>query len=103
MTRKEREGGKIPLPYGLPSVKLKPKASVKEIEEDFVSFEFSDLRVEPHSTSAGFLFYDVSGLADPLKGAKLHLHKLRDGDGNDLFYFEIPFDKYLQSKSGQAH
>jgi hypothetical protein len=101
MTRKEREGGKIPLPNGLPSIKLKPKASVKEIEEDFVTFEFSELRAEPHSTCAGFLFYDVSGLDDPLRGAKLHLHKLRDADGNELFYFEIPFDKYLKSKSSQ--
>ena len=55
--------------------------------------------VEPHTTRAGFLFYDVSGLDHPLEGAKLHLHKLRDADGNELFYFEIPFDKYLKSKS----
>jgi len=103
MTRKEREGGKIPLPGPLPSIKLKPKASNKDIEQDFNNFEYGALVVEPHSTRAGFLFYDVSEFDHPLKGAKLHLHKLRDADGNELFYFEIPFDKYLQSKSKQMN
>ncbi len=99
MTRKEREGGKIPLPGPIPSIHMKPKASNKDIEADFDQFEYAALVVEPHSTRAGFLFYDVSQLDDPLKGSKLHLHKLRDADGNELFFFEIPFDKYLRSKS----
>jgi hypothetical protein len=103
MTRKEREGGKIPMPGPIPNIHLKPKASNKEIEEDFNTFEYGALVVEAHSTRAGFLFYDVSELDNPLRGAKLHLHKLRDADGNELFYFEIPFDKYLKSKSGQMN
>jgi len=103
MTRKQREGGKIPLPGPLPSIKLKPKASNQQIEQDFSNFEYGALVVEPHTTRAGFLFYDVSDLDHPLKGARLHLHKLRDADGNELFYFEIPFDKYLQSKGKQMN
>ncbi len=103
MTRKEREGKKIPLPGPLPSIKMKPKASNKEIEQDFNTFEYGALVVEPHTTRAGFLFYDVSQLDDPLQGAKLHLRKLRDADGKELFYFEIPFDKYLKSKSSQMN
>jgi hypothetical protein len=103
MTRKEREGGKIPMPSPLPKIKLKPKASNGEIEKDFDTFEYSALTVEPHATRAGFLFYDVSGLGHPLEGARLHLHMLLDADGNELFYFEIPFDKYLKSKSGQMN
>jgi hypothetical protein len=103
MTRKEREGSSIPMPGPLPKIKLKPKASNKEIEEDFDTFEYQALVVEPHTTRAGFLFYDVSDLSHPLRGAKLHLHALRDSDGKELFFFEIPFDKYLQSKSGQMN
>ena len=103
MTRKEREGGKIPLPGGIPGIKLKPKAGNKEIEQDFNTYEFSSLVVEPHTTRAGFLFYDVSDIDHPLQGASLHLRKLRDADGNDLFDFEIPFDKYLKSKSSQMN
>jgi hypothetical protein len=101
MTLKERQGKKIPMPGPIPAIKTKPKASNQEIEQDFNTYEYASLVVEPHSTRAGFLFYDVSQLDHPLEGAKLHLHKLRDADGNELFYFEIPFDKYLQSKSSQ--
>jgi len=103
MTRKEREGGKIPLPAPLPPIKVKPKAGNKDIEQDFDNFEYQALVVEPHTARAGFLFYDVSGLDHPLQGASLHLRMLRDADGKELFYFEIPFDKYLKSKSGQMN
>ena len=103
MTRKEREGSKIPMPGPIPAIKMKPKASNKEIEQDFDTFEYQALVVEPHTTRAGFLFYDVSDLDHPLRGAKLHLHELRDAEGNELFYFEIPFDKYLKSKSSQMN
>lgn len=103
MTRKEREGGRIPMPGPIPTIKLKPKASNKEIEEDFNQFEYGALVVEAHTTRAGFLFYDVSQLADPLRGSKLHLHKVMNADGQELFYFEIPFDKYMQSKSTQMN
>ncbi|MGA9061918.1 MAG: hypothetical protein WB341_09665 [Terracidiphilus sp.] len=103
MTRKEREGSRIPMPTPLPPIHVKPKGSIKEIEDDFNTFEYSALAVEPHTTRAGFLFYDVSGLSHPLVGAKLYLHDLRNADGKQLFYFEIPFNKYLQSKSNQMN
>lgn len=99
MTRTQREGKRIPLPGPLPPIKMKPKASNKDIEQDFNQFEYQALVVEPHSTRAGFLFYDVSQLDHPLQGAKMHLRQLRDASGNELFYFEIPFDTYLKSKS----
>jgi hypothetical protein len=103
MTRAEREGKKIPLPGPLPPIKRKPKASNKAIEEDFDQFEYQALVVEPHTTRAGFLFYDVSQLDHPLQGARMHLHELRSADGNELFYFEIPFDLYLKSKSKEMN
>ncbi len=101
MTRKEREGGKIPLPGPIPAIHLKPKDSDKNIEADFNDFEYAAIVVEPHTTRAGFLFYDVSQLDHPLRGAHLYLKELRNANGAQLFYFEIPFDKYLQSKSSQ--
>ena len=61
----------------------------------FKTFEYSAVAVEAHTTRAGFLFYDVDGLANPLAGAKLNLRMLRNSEGKELFYFEIPFDKYL--------
>lgn len=103
MTRKEREGSKVPMPGPIPAIHLKPKASDKEIEQDFDTFEFQALVIEPHTTRAGFLFYDVSGLTRPLQGALLNLHTIKNADGQELFYFEIPFDKYLKTKSSQMN
>jgi hypothetical protein len=103
MTRKEREGGKIPMPGPIPSIKLKPKASNKDIEQDFDTFEFQALVIEPHTTRAGFLFYDVSGLGHPLQDALLNLHTIKNSEGKELFYFEIPFNKYLKTKSSQMN
>ena len=103
MTRKEKEGGKIPMPGPIPAIKLKPKASDKAIEQDFDAFEFQALVIEPHTTRAGFLFYDVSGMAHPLQGALLNLHTIKNADGKELFYFEIPFEKYLKTKSSQMN
>jgi hypothetical protein len=103
MTRKERMGSKIPVPAPLPPLHTKPKDSIKNIQQDFDTFEFSALVVEPHTTRAGFLFYVVSGLTHPLVGARLYVRSLKDADGTELFYFEIPFSKYLQSKSNQMN
>ncbi len=103
MSRKQREGGRVPTPFPIPDLRLKPKASNKEIERNFATFGFRPLDVAPRSTCAGFLFFDLSGLDHPLDGASLRVRKLRDADGNRLFSFEIPFDRYLQSKSSQMN
>lgn len=101
MTRKQREGSKIPLPAPLPPIHTKPKGSYKDIESDFNTFEYGALAVEAHTTRAGFLFYDVNGLRDPLKGSSMLIRKVLNSEGAELFYFEIPFEKYLRSKSSQ--
>jgi hypothetical protein len=103
MTRKDRMGSRIPLPAPLPPIHTKPKGSNSEVEQDFDTFEYSALAVEPHTTRAGFLFYDVDGIQHPLVGAKLYVRSVLNSDGHELFYFEVPFDKYLQSKSGQMN
>jgi hypothetical protein len=92
----------MPLPGPIPGIKLKPKNKNKDVEEDFRTFEYQALAVEPHTTRAGFLFYIVP-LADPLKGADLYLNKLRNSEGVELFPFQIPFDKYLKAKAGGGH
>jgi hypothetical protein len=103
MTRTAGTGRQIPLPAPLPPIRTKPKTKDKQIEADFNTFEYQALVVEPHTTRAGFLFYDVSGLDHSLEGGHLYLRELRSADGKDLFSFEIPFDKYLRGASGQAH
>lgn len=100
---RDRSGGTVPVPGPFPKIHRKPKASDSDVEKDFDTFEYGAIVVPPHTTCAGFLFYDVSGLVQPLKGAKLHLRMLRNAEGEELFSFEIPFDKYLRSKSGQMN
>ncbi len=104
MTRKERAGRKhSPARARCPRSSSSPRPATRTSRQDFDTFEYGALVVEPHTTRAGFLFYDVSDLNHPLRGAKLHLHALRNADGEELFFFEIPFDKYLKSKSGQMN
>jgi hypothetical protein len=94
MTHIHGPGARIPLPAPLPPLRKKPKSPDKKIEQDFNDLEYSDATVLPHSTRAGFFFYDVQGLGDhPLKGGHLTLRDLRDSSGNPLVDFDIPFDK----------
>jgi hypothetical protein len=93
----KRPDGGYKLPGPLPRIGNKSSDKNKDVEQDFQTFEYSAVAVEAHTTRAGFLFYDVQGLENPLTGAKLNLRMLRGADGKELFYFEIPFDKYLAS------
>jgi hypothetical protein len=96
---KPRDSRGVAIPVGPIKVHTKGSASDDKIEADFDHFEYAALAVEPHTTRAGFLFYDMQGLGDtPLHGGKLILRELRDSSGNELFYFEIPFDKYLEAR-----
>lgn len=87
-------GRTYPLPF--PSKKVKGAVS-KQTQEEITNAQFSAKAVEPHSTQAGFLFFDVSGISDPLPGTRLFLTGLRDAKGNELLYFEIPMEKYLSA------
>ena len=53
--------------------------------------------VEPHSTQAGFLFFDVADISAPLAGAHFYLTGMRDSKGNPLLYFEVHHEKYLRA------
>jgi hypothetical protein len=90
------------LPGPLPRIGNKSSTKNKDVDEDFHTFEYSAVAVEAHTTRAGFLFYDVQDFANPLVGAKLNLRMLRNSEGKELFYFEIPFDKYLATQGATA-
>jgi hypothetical protein len=92
----------LPIPGPIPGVHLKPKNKNKQVEEDFDTFEYQALVVEPHTTRAGFLFYVLSGLNQPLPGAHMYVRDVKDGDGKVLFSFEIPFDKYLNAPAAAS-
>jgi hypothetical protein len=86
------------IPIGPIKIGGKGKNLDKKIEQDFSEFEYGAIAVEPHTTRAGFLFYDLQDLENPLSGAHLELRRIQSSDGRELFAFEIPFNKYLASK-----
>jgi hypothetical protein len=87
-------GQTIPLPFP-----KSPKGAVnREVLDELVSARFQAKAIEPHATHAGFLFFDVSGLDDPLRGATLIVTGVKGADGNELMYFEVPLSKYLESR-----
>jgi hypothetical protein len=56
---------------------------------------FAAKAVAPGETESGFMFFDVSGISQPLAGAHLYVNGLKNNAGQDLMYFEIPMEKYL--------
>ncbi len=84
----------IPIPR-----KVKPSVS-KEAQDEIVNSGFLARAVEPHTTQAGFLYFDVEGISNPLAGAHLYVTGLRDAGGQELMYFEIPLEKYLGYRPG---
>ena len=81
----------IPLPH-----KAKSGISKKEMDE-IESSQFAARAVEPHSTQSGFLFFDVGGISSPLDGATIDITGVADAKGDELLYFEISVDKYLNA------
>jgi hypothetical protein len=87
-------GTHYPIPF--PTKKAKGGVSSKEMDE-IQSAQFRAKAVEPRSSQIGFFFFDVSDIPNPLAGARFYLTGVRNSSGNDLMYFEVPLDKYLQA------
>jgi len=90
--------------YPLPIPRTKVKGAVNQKTRDEVqSAKFDARAVEPHSTQAGFFFFDVGGISHPLAGAHFYLTGLRNAKGDELMYFEIPMEKYLSAPDSRPH
>lgn len=83
-----------PFPFPLP----KGKNPAQEMHDEFDQASFAAHAVEPHATQGGFFFFDISGISDPLSGAMLTITGIKNNEGTDLFYFEVPLDKYLNQR-----
>jgi hypothetical protein len=94
LSRPSARTSNYPLPF--PTKKVKGGVG-KEAREEILNSQFGAKAVEPHSTQAGFLFFDIQGIAAPLAGAHFYLTGVRNGQGNELMYFDIPLDKYLNA------
>jgi len=83
-----------PSPLPLPS---KVKGAGKKEMDEVAASQFAARAVEPHTTQSGFMFFDVGGISSPLQGANIDVTGVTDAKGNELMYFEIPVDKYLNA------
>jgi hypothetical protein len=90
------QGNTRPSPIPIPRKKVKGAISPKEMEE-IESSQFAAKAVEPHGTQSGFLFFDVGGITSPLSDANIDITGVADAKGNELLYFEIAVDKYLNT------
>ena len=91
----KKEDRNIPIPIPIPLPKKSKRQVSKEAEVEVEGAQFMARAVEPKATRSGFLFFNVEGIANPMAGARLVITGLADSDGNELFYFEIPLEKYL--------
>jgi hypothetical protein len=95
---KQAMGSKVPLT----NIRIHHAPIDKKITQDDQDFGFSTTTVAPHSTLAGYLFYDVKDLDDPpLKDAEIYVKTIRTASGKELFAFSLPFNKWLATQKPQ--
>ena len=61
---------------------------------------FAAEAVEPHTTKAGFLFFDIAGVRNPVSGSHLYLTGVQDAGGTELIYFDVPL---IASNAARSH
>ncbi|HEY5382287.1 MAG TPA: hypothetical protein VIJ65_08520 [Acidobacteriaceae bacterium] len=88
---KSVRGTRIPMPAPIPAITIHHPPVDKKILADDTDFGFKTTTIAPHTTAAGWLYYDVRDLDEPvLKGATLELRKVRWAATNkSLDSFEI--------------
>jgi hypothetical protein len=84
----------VPIP--LPHKKPKGTLSQKQMDE-LAAAQFAARAVEPHNTQSGFLFFDIGGISSPLADANIDITGVADAKGQELLYFELPMQKYLNA------
>ncbi len=92
--RRGDEPSRNPLPIPLPG--RGPSVGVnKQGRDEIDASMFAAKAVAPQETQAGFFFFDVKGIPEPLAGAHLYVTGLDFNSGQELMFFDIPMDNYL--------
>jgi len=82
------------LPIPIPGEKGRKQPISDQAREEIDLAQFPLVPVMPHSTSAGFLFFDVAGIHDWRTGSHIAISGIKSGE-KELFYFDIPVEKVL--------
>jgi len=98
-TEKSATGTKIPLGLPIP-ITVGKKDFQKKIKEDDDDFGFKTTTIAPHTTAAGYLYYDTTDLPSPLLSkAYLQLRQVRFATSNRVIEnFEIPLQPDTKAK-----
>jgi hypothetical protein len=97
LSRTKRRGDEAsPIPHPFPRRKADVGVS-KQAQQEVDAAQFRAVVVEPGTTRSGFIFFDIEGVREPLAGAHLYLFGVRDSQGQELMFFDLPLDKYLQA------
>jgi len=91
---------RVPLPVPIPRDKSPVTKDARVAVEELDQAQFAPHPVDPHSIRSGFLFFDITGIDPPEAGAHLYISGLKI-DGKELFYFDIPMEKYLSYQPGK--
>jgi len=83
-------------PFGTKVKNNVPKDAMVEVP----GAQFMATVVDAKSSQSGFFFFDYEGIENPIAGARLIVTGIKNKDGKELFYFEVPLEKYLGYKPG---
>jgi hypothetical protein len=86
-----RPQDKLPIP--LPGKNKAHGGLSRKDMDELEHASFAAHAVEPHGGQQGFLFFDVSDLDDPTRGARLFVTGVNDAKGHELMYFEVALGK----------
>jgi hypothetical protein len=96
IARPEKAGSKPKVNIPIPGPRKQPAPVNREAAQEIQSAMFATFPVTPHSTSSGFLFFDVLDISNPEQGAHLAISGIKAGT-KEIFYFDIPLEKYLNA------
>ena len=77
-----------PLPIPLPHKSRTAQQEKTQAEVERAHFNF--IAIEPHTTRAGFLFFNSGAVHDATTGSYVYVNGIRNGRGEELLYFELP-------------
>ena len=92
-----------PLPTQRPSPSSSPRPATRRSRRTLIRSSFGRWRLSRTRRGLVFCFTTFPRWIVRWRAPNCTCARLRDADGVEMFYFEIPFDKYLKSKSGQTN
>jgi hypothetical protein len=85
-----RVSGPSPNPLPIPLPHKSRNAQQEKAQSEVERARFSYIAVEPHTTRAGFLFFDSGAVHDATTNSYVYVSGVRNGQGQELLYFELP-------------